>query len=196
MLPDSNETPESSIHTWHSILGQCQSLLSNLDRGMVPSAVAASAYSLWWGRGFESCGKVIYTTKLSVHIPNPLLPPSLRMRRGRVPILCGEDVGSNPAGKLFTPLNYLFISLILRSLHHWECAEVGLSCIIHSKFFLFSNLDAVGQPSCNGCLPIVSSLCTLFVAEALASRLAGQHCPMHLCHDICTDYIFLTLASK
>jgi hypothetical protein len=36
----------------------------------------------------------------------------------QVLILCGEDVGSNPAGKLFTQQKYLFISLILRSLHH------------------------------------------------------------------------------
>ncbi len=38
-------------------------------KGMVPSAVAKSAYSLWWGRGFESCGKVIYTTKTIYSYP-------------------------------------------------------------------------------------------------------------------------------
>jgi hypothetical protein len=38
-------------------------------KGMVPSAVVTSAYSLWWGRGFESCGKVIYTTKTIYSYP-------------------------------------------------------------------------------------------------------------------------------
>ena len=45
---------------------------------MVPSVVAKITYPLLWGRGFKSCGEVIYTTKLLAHIPNPLLPPSLR----------------------------------------------------------------------------------------------------------------------
>jgi hypothetical protein len=36
----------------------------------------------------------------------------------QVLILCGEDVGSNPAESHLHHKNYLFISLILRSLHH------------------------------------------------------------------------------
>ena len=70
---------------------------------MVPSVVATSTYSLWWGCGFKSCRNITNTT------------------------------------------NYLFISLILCSLHHWEGAEVRylvrsckhshkrLTCIMRSK---------------------------------------------------------------
>ena len=48
------------------------------EEGMVPSVVAKIAYSLWWGRGFESCGEVIYSNNyqfISLILP---LPPSLR----------------------------------------------------------------------------------------------------------------------
>jgi hypothetical protein len=90
----------------HNVALDWQESHCHAPMGMVPSAVATSAYSLWSGRGFESCRKVIYHHKY-----------------------------------------YLFISLILRSLHHWEGAEVGylvrsckcshkrLTCIIRSIFF-------------------------------------------------------------
>ena len=35
--------------------------------------------------GSNPAGKLFTPQKLSIHIPNPLLPPSLRRRRGRVP---------------------------------------------------------------------------------------------------------------
>ncbi len=35
--------------------------------------------------GSNPAGKLFTPLKLSIHIPNPLLPPSLRRRRGRVP---------------------------------------------------------------------------------------------------------------
>ncbi len=49
------------------------------------SEVAKIMYSPLLGRGFKSRKKVIYTTKLSIHIPNPSLPPSLSRHWGRVP---------------------------------------------------------------------------------------------------------------
>jgi hypothetical protein len=35
--------------------------------------------------GLHPVGKLFTQQKLSIHIPNPLLPPSLRRHRGRVP---------------------------------------------------------------------------------------------------------------
>jgi hypothetical protein len=35
--------------------------------------------------GLNPAGKLFTPQKLSIHIPNPLLPPSLRRRRGRLP---------------------------------------------------------------------------------------------------------------
>jgi hypothetical protein len=35
--------------------------------------------------GSNPAGKLFTPQKLSIHIPNPSLPPSLRRRRGRVP---------------------------------------------------------------------------------------------------------------
>jgi hypothetical protein len=35
--------------------------------------------------GLNPAGKLFAPQKQSIHIPNPLLPPSLRRRQGRVP---------------------------------------------------------------------------------------------------------------
>jgi hypothetical protein len=52
---------------------------------MVPSAVAKVLILCGEDVGSNPAGKLFTPQKLSIHIPNPSLPPSLRRRRGRVP---------------------------------------------------------------------------------------------------------------
>ncbi len=134
----------------NKFMNQARNAYKTPIMGMVPSVVATSTYSLWWGCGFKSCRNITNTT------------------------------------------NYLFISLILCSLHHWEGAKVGylvrsckcshkrLTCInCYSKYYIPRQPWDIGNKIVHKNLVLQALQCQILCTK-LADCSTFKHWTHHL----------------